>query len=103
MCAFEGDVKVIAGGGYHSIVLKNNGKVLTTGRNDWGQLGDDTSVDKNRFVFVIGTWAIALGNTLTTCTDLPVANASPRPPILFPMERWPQHYLVGWAWGLGLG
>ena len=83
------------------MVLKNNGDVWTTGRNYDGQLGDGTSVDKNKFFFVIGTWGIALGNTLTTCTDLPVANASPRPPTLSPMERWPQHYLVGWAWGLG--
>ena len=43
MCAFEGDVKVIAGGGYHSMVLKNNGDVWTTGYNKYGQLGDGTS------------------------------------------------------------
>ena len=55
------------------MVLKNNGDVWTTGRNYDGQLGDGTSGNnKNRFVFVIGTWGIALGNTLTTCTDLPV-------------------------------
>ena len=67
-----GDVKVIAAGLYHSMVLKNNGDVWTTGWNKYGQLGDGTSVDKNRFVFVIGTWGITLGSTLTTCTDLPV-------------------------------
>ena len=54
------------------MVLKNNGDVWTTGFNNYGQLGDGTSVNKNRFVFVIGTWGIALGNTLTTRTDLPV-------------------------------
>ena len=70
MCA--GDVKGIAAGSDHSIVLRNNGDVWTTGRNDYGQLGDGTLVNKNRFVFVIGTWDIALGNTLNTCTDLPV-------------------------------
>ena len=67
-----GDVKAIAAGWYHSMVLKNNGDVWTTGYNADGQLGDGTSVDKHRFVFVIGTWGIALGNTLTACTDLPV-------------------------------
>ena len=73
MCA--GDVKSIAAGYYHSMVLKNNGDVWTTGWNEYGQLGDGTSgsgTDKNRFTIVIGTWGIALGNTLTTCTDLPV-------------------------------
>ena len=54
------------------MVLKNNGDVWTTGDNKYGQLGDGTLVNKNQFVFVIGTWGIALGNTLTTCTDLPV-------------------------------
>ena len=62
-----GDVKAIAAGLFHSIVLKNNGDVWTTGYNEYGQLGDGTSgweQDKDRFVFVIGTWGIALGNTL---------------------------------------
>ena len=54
------------------MVLKNNGDVWTTGYNQYGQLGDGTLVEKNRFILVIGTWGIALGNTLTTCTDLPV-------------------------------
>ena len=87
-----GDATAIAAGADHSLVLKNNGDVWVTGRNDLGQLGDGTlDKKKNRFVCVIGTWGIALGNTLSTCTDLPVANTSPRPPPLFPMERWPQH------------
>ena len=70
-----GDVKSIAAGFGHSMVLKNNGDVWTTGRNIKGQLGDGTwgpGTNKNRFVFVIGRWGMALGNTLTTCTDLPV-------------------------------
>ena len=62
MCA--GDVKGIAAGWRHSMVLKNNGDVWTTGENRYGQLGDCTWTDKNRFDFVIGTWDIALGNTL---------------------------------------
>ena len=66
-----GDAKSVAAGWYHSMVLKNNGDVWTTGHTNYGQLGDGTKNSKNRFVFVIGTWGIALGNTLTTCTDLP--------------------------------
>ena len=64
-CVLAGDVKAIAAGGYHSMVLKNNGDVWTTGYNDWGQLGDGTSGNiKNLFAFVIGTWDTTLGNTL---------------------------------------
>ena len=66
-CVLAGDVKAIAAGYWHSIVLKTNGNVMTTGRNDHGQLGDGTwgwGTDKNRFAVVIGTWDIALGNTL---------------------------------------
>ena len=72
MCA--GDVKSIAAGDRHSMVLKNNGDVWATGSNKFGQLGDGTSgagSNKNRFAVVISTWDIALGNTLSTCTDLP--------------------------------
>ena len=61
---FAGDAKAIAAGCWHSMVLKNNGDVWTTGRNGDGQLGDGTRTNKNRFVVVIGTWGIALGNTL---------------------------------------
>ncbi len=70
MC-LAGGVKAIAGGTEHSIVLKTNGDVLTTGWNNWGQLGDGTKNDKNRFAPVVGTWDIVLGNTLSTCTNLP--------------------------------
>ena len=66
-----GNATAIAGGAEHSLVLKNNGDVWITGSNTYGELGDGTSVDKNRFVFVIGTWAIALGNILPTRARLP--------------------------------
>ena len=59
-----GDVKAIAVGQYHNIALTTSGDVLTTGNNDYGQLGDGTSWSKNRFTKVIGTWAVTLGNTL---------------------------------------
>jgi alpha-tubulin suppressor-like RCC1 family protein len=35
----------IAAGGFHSIFLRNNGKIYVCGRNDFGQLGIGTTVD----------------------------------------------------------
>ena len=40
----------IEAGGYHSLFLLNNGNVLSCGRNDVGQLGDGTTVQKNTVV-----------------------------------------------------
>ena len=60
-----GGVKAIAAGGQHSMVLKNNGEVWGTGLNGPGQLGIEPWVGhQDGFVFVIGTWGMALGNTL---------------------------------------
>ena len=53
---FAGDVKAIAAGSSHSMVLKNNGDVWTTGYNGYGELGDGTTTDKDQFAFVIGSW-----------------------------------------------
>ena len=58
---FAGDVKAIAAGYYHSMVLKTDGNVWVTGENNNGQLGDGSDIDKDTFVLVIGTWDIALG------------------------------------------
>ena len=69
---FAGDVKAIAAGYAHSLVLKTNGTVWVTGRNNFGQLGDGTKTDKNIFVRVIRTWDTVLRNTLSTCTTLSV-------------------------------
>ena len=66
-CVSAGGVKAIAAGDWHSMVLKNNGDVWTTGFNRYGQLGDGTfggGNDKDEFAFVIGTWDIGMGNTL---------------------------------------
>ena len=43
---------------HHSMVLKTDGSVWVTGRNNFGQLGDGTLADKNRFVMVVasGQW-----------------------------------------------
>ena len=52
------DVQAIAGGYYHSMMLKRNGNVWTTGDNKYGQLGDGTNTNKNRFEMVVssGQW-----------------------------------------------
>ncbi|MGE5328107.1 MAG: Calx-beta domain-containing protein [Deltaproteobacteria bacterium] len=39
--------KQIAGGGYHTVALKTDGTVWTWGRNNNGQLGDNSTVQKN--------------------------------------------------------
>ena len=49
----------LAAGGDHSMVLKKDGSVWTTGRNDFGQLGDG-SANKNNFVKVISTCDMSL-------------------------------------------
>ena len=72
---FAGNIKGIAAGSLHSIVVTTDGDVWTTGANNYGQLGDGTRTDKNRFtkvVGIVGTWDMALGNAPSTCTNLPV-------------------------------
>ena len=43
---FLKDIKVVACGGYHTIALKENGEVWTWGKNDEGQLGDNTRMNR---------------------------------------------------------
>ena len=50
-----GDVKAMAAGFAYSLVLKTNGTVWATGRNNNGQLGDGSNIDKNKFVQVVPT------------------------------------------------
>jgi len=47
-------IEKIAGGGYHTVVVQNNGNVWTWGQNKYGQLGDGTNIDKNYPVIVLG-------------------------------------------------
>ena len=53
----------VAAGGYHSMVLKDDGSVWATGCNDYGQLGDRSTTDRTMYVPVVlrGTKAIAAG------------------------------------------
>ena len=48
----------------HSMVLTRHGSVMVTGRNNHGQLGDGTKIDKSVFVTVLsgGCVAIAAGD-----------------------------------------
>ena len=44
--------QAISAGGWHSMVLLKDGTVLTTGWNDFGQLGDGTTLNRLSFVKV---------------------------------------------------
>ena len=48
-CIFLQAAKVdkIAAGGYHSLILKTDGSLWAVGKNNWGQLGDGTNIDKD--------------------------------------------------------
>ena len=54
----------VAAGGYHSMVLKRDGSVWTTGWNEYGQLGDGSTVDKTNYVkvFSSGAKAVSVGS-----------------------------------------
>ena len=45
--------QAISAGEWHSMVLNTNGSVWTTGRNEYGQLGDGTWDDRNSFEKVV--------------------------------------------------
>ena len=48
--ASSGVVVAIAAGGFHSMVLKEDGSLLVTGSNEHGQFGDSSTVSENTFV-----------------------------------------------------
>jgi len=59
-----GDWVQIAGGGHHSLALRNDGTVWAWGRNNYGQLGDGTTTERHTPVQVAnltGVQAIAGG------------------------------------------
>ena len=52
--------KAVAAGIHHSVVLTQRGSVWATGWNRFGQLGDNTNIDKASFQMVISTNAKAV-------------------------------------------
>ena len=46
------DVSQISGGGYHTIILKNDGSLWCCGRNNYGQLGLNDTTDRTTFTQV---------------------------------------------------
>ena len=57
------DVRAIAAGFHHSMVLGRDGSVWATGRNDYGQLGSGSQITTKNFIEVIdnGAQAVAAG------------------------------------------
>ena len=55
---FSASLGAVAAGYEHSIVLREDGSVWTTGYNNHGQLGDGTNTNKNLFEIVqsSGQW-----------------------------------------------
>ncbi|MBI4947713.1 MAG: T9SS type A sorting domain-containing protein [Bacteroidetes bacterium] len=52
------NITSVSAGNYFSLALKSNGTVWAWGRNDYGQLGDGTAIDKKTPVQVIGLTGI---------------------------------------------
>lgn len=57
-------VKAIAAGGDHNIVLTTDGLVFAWGRNDYGQLGDDSNAPSD-FPVAVDTTGVLAGKTIT--------------------------------------
>ena len=67
------DIKAIAAGDHHSMVLKTYGSVWATGSNLYGQFGDGSNDSKNKLVPVAdarGTWDTTLGEPTRTILSL---------------------------------
>ena len=47
----------VAAGGYHSLVLKQDGSVWATGWNEYGQLGDGSTSDRTKYIEVVSSEA----------------------------------------------
>ena len=55
------DVKSVAVGYQHSVVLKRDGSVLTAGSNKYGELGDGSKSSSNKFEVVVPSGVYAVG------------------------------------------
>ncbi|KJU83046.1 regulator of chromosome condensation, RCC1, partial [Candidatus Magnetobacterium bavaricum] len=51
-------VRTIAGGKYHTIMLKDDGNAWTWGKNTNGQLGDNTTTQRTTPVLVVSVYTI---------------------------------------------
>ncbi len=47
------EIRHVAAGGAHTMILKTDGTLWATGRNDYGQLGDGTTTDRSTPVQVM--------------------------------------------------
>lgn len=56
--AFSNNVKAVAAGWMHALILKNDGTVWAMGRNDYGQLGNGASTNSNIPVQTMGLTGI---------------------------------------------
>jgi alpha-tubulin suppressor-like RCC1 family protein len=61
--------KQVACGGYHTAALRNTGQIMVWGRNDYGQLGDNTTINRSIVFSSLGgtNWKqVSGGNGHTT-------------------------------------
>ena len=71
--------------GYHHLSLKSNGQVWTWGRNNAGQLGDNTTASKSSPVLVVGNHYFS---TLSEILDVPDEKILLSPGGYAELETW---------------
>jgi uncharacterized repeat protein (TIGR02543 family) len=53
-------------GGYHSSALTSTGRIFTWGNNDYGQLGDGTTIDKTTPTDITSLFSLGVGEKITS-------------------------------------